>query len=50
MVMTTPSMRSDGFAVPVMQYDSASKGSEAYRNLSAEILARHPLASSKVRT
>ena len=31
------------FAMPVMQYDSASKGSEAYRALSAEIIARHPL-------
>ena len=38
------------FAMPVMQYDSTSKGSEAYRNLSAEILARHPLTPSKVRT
>ncbi|MGV8985730.1 MAG: ParA family protein [Cypionkella sp.] len=38
------------FAMPVMQYDSASKGSEAYRNLSAEILARHPLSINKVRT
>ncbi len=29
------------FALPVMQYDPASKGTEAYRMLSAEILARH---------
>ncbi len=35
------------FAMPVLQYDSASKGSEAYRNLSAEILARHPIARMK---
>jgi chromosome partitioning protein len=32
------------FAMPVLQYDSASKGSEAYRALAAEILARHPLS------
>lgn len=38
------------FAMPVMQYDPASKGSEAYRALSAEILARHPLPNTKVRT
>ena len=30
------------FAQPVMQYDPTSKGTEAYRALSAEILARHP--------
>lgn len=30
------------FALPVMQYDPTSKGTEAYRALSAEILARHP--------
>jgi chromosome partitioning protein len=30
------------FALPVMQYDPMSKGTEAYRALSAEILARHP--------
>lgn len=30
------------FALPVMQYDPSSKGTEAYRALSAEILARHP--------
>lgn len=35
------------FAMPVLQYDSASKGSEAYRNLSQEVLARHPLVSKK---
>ena len=31
------------FALSVLQYDSQSKGSEAYRSLSAELLARHPL-------
>jgi chromosome partitioning protein len=30
------------FALPVMQYDPTSKGTEAYRALSAEIMARHP--------
>jgi chromosome partitioning protein len=30
------------FALPVMQYDPNSTGTEAYRALSAEILARHP--------
>lgn len=38
------------FALPVMQYDPTSKGSEAYRSLSAEIMARHPLATSKTGT
>ena len=38
------------FAMPVMQYDGASKGSEAYRSLSAEVLARQPLATNRVRT
>lgn len=32
------------FAMPVLTYDSASKGAEAYRSLAAEILSRHPLA------
>lgn len=32
------------FALPVLSYDSASKGSEAYRALAAELLARHPIA------
>lgn len=36
------------FAMPVLQYDPGSKGSDAYRALSDEILARHPLAHSKV--
>lgn len=31
------------FALPVTQYDSASKGSEAYRALAAEVLRRHPI-------
>lgn len=31
------------FALPVLAYDSASKGSEAYRALAAELIARHPL-------
>lgn len=31
------------FAMPVLSYDSASKGAEAYRALAAEILSRHPL-------
>ena len=34
-------------ALPVLQYDPGSKGSEAYRNLSAEIAARHPIASRR---
>ena len=33
------------YAQPVLSYDSASKGSEAYRALAAEILLRHPLRS-----
>jgi chromosome partitioning protein len=31
------------YAQPVLRYDSSSKGAEAYRALSREILARHPL-------
>jgi chromosome partitioning protein len=31
------------FALPVLQYDTASKGSEAYRALADELIARHPL-------
>jgi chromosome partitioning protein len=31
------------YALPITQYDSASKGSEAYRALAAEIIARHPI-------
>lgn len=30
------------YAQPVLSYDSASKGSEAYRALAAEVLLRHP--------
>ncbi len=32
------------FAMPVLTYDSSSRGSEAYRALADEILARHPEA------
>jgi len=32
------------FAQAILQYDPQSKGSEAYRNLAAEFLQRHPLA------
>lgn len=35
------------FALPVLSYDSASKGSEAYRALAAELISRHPIAYSK---
>lgn len=31
------------YSLPVLAYDSASKGSEAYRALTGELLARHPL-------
>jgi chromosome partitioning protein len=31
------------FALPVLAYDTASKGSEAYRALALELTARHPL-------
>lgn len=34
------------YAMPVLGYDSQSKGSEAYRALVGEILARHPLSHS----
>lgn len=33
------------YALPVLSYDSSSKGSEAYRALAAEVLARHPVAT-----
>lgn len=32
------------FALPVLHYDGASKGSEAYRALASELIARHPIA------
>ncbi len=32
------------FALPVLSYDSASKGSEAYRALATELMARHLIA------
>jgi len=35
------------FAMPVLTYDSASKGSEAYRALAAELIARHPIAHNR---
>lgn len=35
------------FALPVLSYDSASKGSEAYRSLAAELAARHPFESAQ---
>lgn len=31
------------FAQPVLDYDTASKGSEAYRSLALEVIARHPI-------
>ena len=31
------------FALPVIQYDPSSKGSEAYRSLARELLDRHPI-------
>jgi chromosome partitioning protein len=34
------------FALPVLQFDSQSKGSEAYRRLAVEIIERHPLVRS----
>lgn len=37
------------FAMPVLTYDSASKGAEAYRALAGEILSRHPLAVTEKR-
>jgi chromosome partitioning protein len=32
------------YALPVLNYDSASKGAEAYRSLAAEVILRHPRA------
>jgi len=33
------------FAKSILSYDSNSRGSEAYRALATEILARHPLSA-----
>lgn len=33
------------FALPVIAYDTASKGAEAYRQLAREVLRRHPIKS-----
>jgi chromosome partitioning protein len=38
------------FAQPVLSYDSQSKGSEAYRSLAAEIIARHPIIRRREET
>ncbi|PLL14685.1 chromosome partitioning protein ParA [Tabrizicola sp. TH137] len=35
------------FALPVLSYDTASKGSEAYRALAAELASRHPFAQAQ---
>jgi chromosome partitioning protein len=35
------------FALPVLSYDSTSKGSEAYRALAAELISSHPIARRK---
>ena len=35
------------FAMSVLQYDPASKGSEAYRALTGELLSRYPIAPSE---
>ena len=35
------------YALPVLQYDPLSKGSEAYRALAAELISRYPAARSK---
>ena len=35
------------FALPVLSYDSLSKGSEAYRALAAELVARHPIVRTE---
>lgn len=35
------------FALPVLSYDSSSKGSEAYRALAMELAARHPFQAQK---
>lgn len=33
------------YSQPVLAYDTASKGAEAYRALAAEVLARHPIST-----
>jgi chromosome partitioning protein len=35
------------YALPVLSYDSSSKGAEAYRALAAELLDHHATAKSK---
>ena len=35
------------YSIPVLAYDSQSKGAESYRSLTAEVLARHPLVRRK---
>lgn len=35
------------YALPVLSYDTASKGSEAYRSLAAELTSRHPINRSQ---
>ena len=35
------------YAMPVTQYDSASRGSEAYRALAAELVARNPIGDRR---
>lgn len=34
------------FALPVLEYDSASKGSEAYREMATELVSRHELKNA----
>ena len=36
------------YAMPVLQYDPMSKGSEAYRALASEIITRHPLVKPEL--
>lgn len=38
------------YALPVLQYDTQSKGSEAYRSLAAEIIQRHPVIRRREET
>ncbi|MEI2687725.1 MAG: AAA family ATPase [Cypionkella sp.] len=35
------------YSIPVLSYDTQSKGAEAYRSLTAEVIARHPLIRRK---